>query len=101
MKKKKRIFELNLKRKPTKRISLIGLNRNCIIFKKNKLSSKSFREIIKHYITIKKLFILMRCMSLRLVERERKRERERLTIDICLTNFSLTHSECLIYNFTS
>ena len=99
MKKKKRIFELNLKRKPTKRISLIGLNRDCIIFKKNKLSSKSFREIITHYITIKKLFILTHRMSLRLVERER--ERERLTIDICLTNFSLTHSECLIYNFTS
>ena len=54
MKKKKRIFELNLKRKPTKRISLIGLNRNCIIFKKNKLSSKKFREKITHYITIKK-----------------------------------------------
>ena len=74
MKKKKRIFELNLKRKPTKRISLIGLNRNCIIFKKNKLSSKSFREISTHYITIKKI-IYSYASHESTSERERERER--------------------------
>ena len=65
-----------MKRKPTKRISLIGLNRNCIIFKKNKLSSKSFREISTHYITIKKI-IYSYASHESTSERERERERER------------------------
>ena len=65
-----------MKRKPTKRISLIGLNKNCIIFKKNKLSSKSFREIITHYITIKKIiYSHVSHESASGGERERERER--------------------------
>ena len=34
------------------KVNLIGLNRNCFIFRQNKFSSKNFREYIIHYITI-------------------------------------------------
>ena len=35
-------------------VDLIGSNRNCLIFRKNKLFSKNFREQIIHYIIITK-----------------------------------------------
>ena len=48
-------------------VDLIGPNRNCLIYRENKLSSKSFREKIIHYIIIKNLFILTHHMDPRLV----------------------------------
>ena len=35
-------------------IDLIGPNKNCLIFRENKLSSTNFREQIIYYITITK-----------------------------------------------
>ena len=67
--KKKKIFELNLKRLPIKKnkksikgpispkwtkADLIRLNRNCLIFRENKLSSVNFTEQIIYYITFTK-----------------------------------------------
>ena len=64
------IFELNLKRLPIKKkkkksikgpispkwtnADLIRLNRNCLIFRENKLSSINFIEQIIYYITFTK-----------------------------------------------